>query len=277
MPETTSTTEPRTRRRPRVGRARPILVGAVIAAAGLVLGGVATALASGGAPRHGDAIPNVTTVENQIKAYYGSVPGSLPGVGAVTLPDPNGNYAKEVRGIEVQAKQALRYGLSHHGRGKPAIVLDVDDTSLNTYDYEISSQFGYTPASNATFVLDKAFPAVFGMPTLANWAQAHGYTVFFITGRPESQRAATAGNLADVGFSEPTDPAHLFLKQSTPVSYLPCSTTSCTTIQYKAGTRAYLSSLGYTIVSDFGDQYSDLEGGHAGNKVKLPNPMYFLP
>jgi hypothetical protein len=274
VPETTST-EPQFRRR--LGRARPVLLGAVIAAAGLVLGGVTTALASGGAPRHGDAIPNITTVENQIKAYYGSVPGTLPGVGAVTLPDPHGNYAKEVRGIEAQAKQALIYGLAHHGRGKPAIVLDVDDTSLNTYDYEISSQFGYTPASNATFVLDKAFPAVFGMPTLANWAQAHGYTVFFITGRPEAQRAATAGNLADVGFTEPTDTAHLFLKQPTPVSYLPCSQTTCTTIQYKSGTRAHLAAEGYSIVSDFGDQYSDLEGGHAGNKVKLPNPMYYLP
>jgi hypothetical protein len=31
------------------------------------------------------------------------------------------------------------------------------------------------------------------------------------------------------------------------------------------------------IVADFGDQYSDPRGGHAGVQVKLPNPMYFLP
>jgi hypothetical protein len=33
----------------------------------------------------------------------------------------------------------------------------------------------------------------------------------------------------------------------------------------------------YTIVSDFGDQYSDLLGGDAGHQVKLPNPMYYIP
>ena len=36
-------------------------------------------------------------------------------------------------------------------------------------------------------------------------------------------------------------------------------------------------SLGYHIVADFGDQFSDLEGGFTDQTFKLPNPMYFLP
>jgi hypothetical protein len=43
------------------------------------------------------------------------------------------------------------------------------------------------------------------------------------------------------------------------------------------GSGEHISSLGYTIVADFGDQYSDLLGGDAGHQVKLPNPMYYIP
>jgi hypothetical protein len=35
--------------------------------------------------------------------------------------------------------------------------------------------------------------------------------------------------------------------------------------------------LGYDIVANFGDQFSDLVGGHADRQVKLPNPTYYLP
>jgi hypothetical protein len=48
-------------------------------------------------------------------------------------------------------------------------------------------------------------------------------------------------------------------------------------VHYKSATRAHIESLGYDIVANFGDQYSDLKGGHADRAVKLPNPNYFLP
>jgi predicted secreted acid phosphatase len=52
---------------------------------------------------------------------------------------------------------------------------------------------------------------------------------------------------------------------------------SCATIAYKSGTRAYIESLGYDIVANFGDQFSDLKGGFADKTFKMPNPNYFLP
>ena len=52
---------------------------------------------------------------------------------------------------------------------------------------------------------------------------------------------------------------------------------ACTTIHYKSATRAHIESLGYEIVANFGDQFSDLEGGFADKTFKLPNPTYFLP
>jgi predicted secreted acid phosphatase len=157
------------------------------------------------------------------------------------------------------------------------VVFDIDDTLLNTYDYTLAEQFGYTPASNLVWVDDAAFPAVFYMPQLVSFAARHGFSVFYITGRPQSQTAATIKDLTSAGYAAPAA-GHLFLKPSAPPSYLHCAAApTCTTTEYKSGTRKYISSLGYTITADFGDQYSDLLGGDAGHQVKLPNPMYYIP
>ena len=42
--------------------------------------------------------------------------------------------------------------------GTPAIVLDVDDTSLATWNYEIFSNWAYNPVTNATYVTGAAVP-----------------------------------------------------------------------------------------------------------------------
>ncbi|HYU04314.1 MAG TPA: HAD family acid phosphatase, partial [Jatrophihabitantaceae bacterium] len=145
---------------PRRRRSRHSIAGAAIAAAGLLVSGVA---ASSPTPKHGDDIPNVTQVENQIKAYYGDTV-----VGTDHFPSPTGNYAQEVEGIETHAQQYLAHH-STHDQGAPAVVFDVDDTTLNTYNYEIFSGFAFNPTTNADFVNTERFPAVFGMPDLVNW------------------------------------------------------------------------------------------------------------
>jgi len=146
--------------------------------------------------------------------------------------------------------------------------------------------------SNADFVLNKRFPAVPGMVDLAKEAQAEGYAVIFLTGRPATQEAATLGNLADVGYPAPTPipgaqgngDNGLFTKPAI-VDYppylhfcnVPTPATSCNTDEYKSATRGYIESLGYDIVANLGDQYSDLSGGFEDKTFKLPNPSYFLP
>ena len=35
--------------------------------------------------------------------------------------------------------------------------------------------------------------------------------------------------------------------------------------------------MGFRIIANFGDQFSDLKGGSADRAVKLPNPTYYLP
>jgi predicted secreted acid phosphatase len=135
--------------------------------------------------------------------------------------------------------------------------------------------FGFTVASDDAYLASHTLPAVFGMPALADWAASHGITVFWITGRPGSQRALTRKNLA-VWYAPPANKAHLFLRPSSPPAYLTCGT-SCTTIQYKSLTREHITDEGFDILANMGDQFSDLKGGFADRAVKMPNPMYFIP
>jgi hypothetical protein len=243
-------------------------------------------------PTSDNQIQNIDQVKTAIKAYYGDtatntddpVDNAIDGA-TVKLHtfDPNGAYAHQVLGIVASAERYLahRHDRKAHGHraagshGTRAILLDVDDTSLNTYNYEIYSNFVYNPTTNAAFVNSAAFPAVPGMVNLVDYAKARGFQVFFLTGRPESQRAGTVTNLTKVGYPAVPDD-HLYLKDQT-ASWLSSCAPSCTTIQYKSLTRKHIEGLGYDIVANFGDQYSDLKGGYADRTFKLPNPMYYLP
>ena len=181
----TDTSEAPARERRRLGRSLPVLAGAAIAAVGLTVGSLTAASAAAGhggppsieqqaakvkaqdafTPKNGNAEMNVTVLEDQIKHYYGSASATFPVVGTVTVPSPSSNYAKQMQHIVARAEGFLAGAIHHqHGKGKPAVVFDIDDTLLNTYDYEIANQFGFTPASNAVFVNAAAFPAVFYMP-----------------------------------------------------------------------------------------------------------------
>ena len=253
----------------RRGRAVVTVTAALVAGAAVFTTGAA--MADNSVPRSDKQIPNLGQVETTIKAYYGDTV-----VNGEHYASPDSPYAHQVAGIEAKAEKYLQHA-TRHPHGKPAIVLDVDDTTLLTYNYELEQGFGYTPASNSAYIASKTMDPVFGMPELVNEAADHGVTVFFLTGRPEAQRAASTANLSAVGYKAAADTDHFFLKNTAnPPAYLSCGAT-CTTEQYKSGTRAHIESEGYDIVANFGDQYSDLSGGYADRTFKMPNPMYYLP
>jgi hypothetical protein len=255
-------------------------------------------------PTSDSQIQNIDQVKTAIKAYYGDTLSSTPDPvdGTTTLHQfaPNGAYARQTEGIadraerylaqrahrgtwkvsvKQHAKQHDEHGRTHGHRShaKPAILFDIDDTTLNTYSYEIYSNFVYNPTSNASFVnagSADVFPPVPGMVDLTKKAQKEGYTVFFLTGRPDSQLDGTEANLTDAGYSY--EARNIYLKDLT-APWLSRCAPSCTTTQYKSLTRKHIESLGYDIVANFGDQFSDLNGGFADKTVKMPNPMYYLP
>jgi predicted secreted acid phosphatase len=283
-------------------------------------------------PNSEGQMTNIDVARAYAKNYYGA-PTAVAGSGATatwnTPLNLDSNYANEARSAAKEGENWLQARSNVKDR---AIVLDVDDTTLTTWNYELYSNWDFNPTTNANFVgltgttfTGNMFPATPGMLDLVNRAHELGYAIFWITGRGDSQHAATIANLVndtaagfsnidtvtlsgktvpeiDAGYPLPTplDTGHggftdgLFTKPpvTTPTSYPAYLDTtefcgpyihatpnplSCPTIQYKSGTRAYIESQGYDIVADFGDQFSDLEGGFADKTFKMPNPNYYLP
>jgi HAD superfamily, subfamily IIIB (Acid phosphatase) len=283
---------------------RKLIFVAVAAAATVVLTVPGAAIGLGGSvpappavPTSADQIQNIDQVKTAIKGYYGDMVTSdvdpVPNTGPPLGNDPNGDggdtplhtfsptspYANEMAGIVNDAEKYLKKpnpgGNKPSNRGTKAVVFDVDDTTLTTYSYEVYSNWVYKPTTNADFVNAAVFPAAPHMVDLEHYAENQGYTVFFLTGRPESQRAGTETNLTNVGYD--VDSSRLFLKDYTVDTWLSPCAPSCSTIEYKSLTRAHIESMGYDIVANFGDQYSDLTGGYANKTFKLPNPSYYLP
>jgi len=316
---------------------------------GLALAGLAVAALAVGAaavaglqPANLDYTPNsegqmtnIDVARAYAKNYYGdhsATTGSSATGGWTHQLNQDSNYAAEARSVAKQGEAWLAARASVPNR---AIVLDVDDTTLTTWNYELFSNWDFNPTTNGNFVgltsgafTGNMFPATPGMLDLANKAHDLGYAIFWITGRGDSQHQATVANLQsdaaagffditsvnysganvpeiDAGYPAPTpiNTGHpllapftdgLFTKPATGTATTPnqypaylnkpefcaaaiAANASCATIPYKSGTRAYIESQGYTIVADFGDQFSDLEGGFAQKTFKMPNPNYYLP
>jgi hypothetical protein len=233
-------------------------------------------------PTSASQIQNIDQVKTAIKAYYGdTVTSTLDPVNPPGSQVPlhtysaTGAYVNEMAGIETEAGKFLDRQAQHReGKGTPAVLLDIDDTTLNTYSYEIFSNFVFNPTTNAAFVNAAIFPPVPGMPQLVDHAVADGYKIFFLTGRNISQFAGTKTNLLNAGY--PVVDSQLYLKDIN-AEWLKSCAPSCTTTQYKSLTRRHIEALGNDIVANFGDQFSDLNGGFADRTFKIPNPMYFLP
>ncbi|MFF2505597.1 HAD family acid phosphatase [Streptomyces sp. NPDC058067] len=256
---------------------------AVLTAASCVLAGAAfygTGAASAG-PASSDTTAephNIGQLVKEIDSYYGTTLGS----DGVYQASPSSQYAQDLARIEAGAKKRIAEAArEHHKGGKPAVVFDIDDTLLLSLDYEKKTNYTYNDATWKEYVAKADRPAVFGTPDLVAYAQAEGVEVFYNSGLGESQRAAAVANLRKTGIDVNLDAAHMFLKdKANPPAYLSdCATPSawkCTTVQYKSGTRKHIESLGYDIVGNFGDQYSDLQGGFADRTYKFPNPTYFV-
>lgn len=161
----------------------------------------------------------------------------------------------------------------------PAIVLDIDETSLSNWDEIYHNDFGYIPGGACDLTskagcgahdweLGASAPAIQPTLELFNAAKTMYVAVFFVTGRYDDglERAATELNLRNAGYfgwdglrlRDPKQPR-------------------ASVAEYKRDARMAIEKLGYTIIANVGDQHSDLALGHAERTFKVPNPFYFLP
>ena len=192
----------------------------------------------------------------------------------------SGRYMADIEYVDARAQ---KYIASQSSGKKLALVLDIDETSLSNWPEMAADHFAYFPHAPCGIVrgkltspcgalawdrLEKA-PAI--RPTLAlfNFARAHGLTVFFITGRHDSERAVTGQNLVKAGYLG-WNPKDLLME--------PDGMHVRSAADFKAPERKWIEGkLGYTIVANVGDQMSDLAGGYAEGDFKLPNPFYHIP
>lgn len=145
--------------------------------------------------------------------------------------------------------------------GKPAIVLDIDETSLS--NYADLSAHNFDTAALALSAAAAHGTAIAPTLRLYKDAIAHGVAVFFVTGRPPGLDSITQSNLRRTGYDKGW--SGFFEKPAT-----------AGVEQFKSAARATIQRRGYDIVANIGDQQSDLDGRHADRDFKLPNPFYFI-
>jgi acid phosphatase len=188
--------------------------------------------------------------------------GDTPSVvAALRAYHDSGQYGRDRRKVARAARRSLVSQLAGLPAGaRPAIVLDIDETSLSNWATLSAGDFGAKPVSEEL----QAAPDPAIAPTLAIYrlARARHVAVFFITGRAPAARDFTERNLRSVGY-----------RSFTGVSFRPRNRQ---TIPFKSGQRARIERRGYTILINVCDQMSDLQGGHAVRAFKYPNPYYFI-
>jgi predicted secreted acid phosphatase len=172
----------------------------------------------------------------------------------------SGEWAQDTTAAVDRARSLLDAEL-RRAVENPALVLDIDDTSLSNYDCMRARGFRRDPECAAGARL----PAIPQTLELFRHARSRDVSVFFISGRRERQRAATTRNLRRAGY---TGYEKLILR--------PNREKRGTHDGWKARMRRRIVRDGFSILVNAGDQRSDLDGGSATHAIKLPNPMYVI-
>ena len=187
----------------------------------------------------------------------------------------SGRYDRDVAAVLAKAQRFVQQRAP--AVKKPAIVLDIDETSLLNWAEIQANDYGYVPDGPC----DKLPAGPCGVrawelssraeviaPTLALFKAARvlGVSVFFISGRPENERAATEANLRSAGYDG-----------WTAVVLRPPGPSPKSTADFKAPERGKIAAQGYTIIANVGDQPSDLAGGFAERSFLVPDPFYRIP
>ena len=86
----------------------------------------------------------------------------------------------------------------------PAVVLDVDDTVLNTSQYQawnVTAGTSFSPQTWTPYVNSKIDFAIPGAVEFTQYAASKGAKVFYVTNRTKEEEPATAERLKELGFA----------------------------------------------------------------------------
>ncbi|MGR4883499.1 HAD family acid phosphatase [Streptomyces sp. LARHCF249] len=174
-----------------------------------------------------------------------SVSASAPGGNAAVLGIDYATWQRDVATVIDAVRPTIEQRIAASPAGeKPAIVLDIDNSSLET-DFH---WFWTLPT-----------PAISKVRELTRYANDRGVAIFFVTARPGIIYSLTEWNLKSVGY-----PVSGLYVRDLPDLFDEVSA-------YKTAKRAEIEGRGYTIIANIGNNASDLVGGHAEITVKLPD------
>jgi len=161
---------------------------------------------------------------------------------------------------------------------RPALVLDIDETSLSNWLEIDQDDFAFIPSGacilqpgftcgELQWELSARAEALKPTLNLFNAARSWGVAIFFVTGRQDrfDLRDATVTNLKRAGYDGWED---LIMR--------PIASAGSVT-DYKSSARKAIQERGYKIIANIGDQQSDLDGDFADKTFRVPNPFYFIP
>jgi predicted secreted acid phosphatase len=176
------------------------------------------------------------------------------------------DYKKETDKAIADAYAACKQFLKNKEGGKlkglPAVVSDLDETLIdNRPHFEATPKFNW-PAFEA-WIKQADAPLLPRTAEFLAWARKNGFAIFFVTGRREGLRADTIANLVkrQVAYD-----GLLMRKEGDKGG----------AESVKVPLRQEVEKMGFTIVVNIGDQWSDLAGGHAVDCEKLPNKIYLV-
>ncbi|MCI3240368.1 MULTISPECIES: HAD family acid phosphatase [Streptomyces] len=152
-------------------------------------------------------------------------------------------WQKDCQSVMDQALPYLQQRIAAATPGeKQAIVFDIDNTTLET-------DFGFS------------FPQPANKPVLnvAEYAQDHGVSIFFVTARPGIIQAPTEWNLEHDGYQV----SGLYVRGLFDLFK--------DVAAYKTAQRVDIENKGYDIIANIGNSPTDLTGGHAEKTFKLPD------
>jgi len=123
----------------------------------------------------------------------------------------------------------------------PAIVFDIDNTTLATHFHPFT------------------MPGIAPVVELAQYARSRGVAIIFVTARVDFIDPITRHSLGEAGYTvdelRGRDLCDLFKSVQ----------------QFKTDERTEVEQEGYTIVASVGNNWTDLNGGHAERTFKLPD------
>jgi acid phosphatase len=169
--------------------------------------------------------------------------------------------------IAAQMRKARRFVAAElrdpPARRRPAIVFDIDDTVLSSYECMKRSNFEHVALGGC--VINREQERIRPALSLYRFAIRRRVAVYFVTGRPDDIRAHTENQLNDAGFNG----RHTL--------YMRRDDSAESAAPEKTRYRRRITRRRNRILANLGDQRSDLVGGYAARRYKIPNPMYHTP